>query len=117
MIFAFESESRAYGGNATSNGMDLTEILELLTDPSRRQLLCELDDQTLLHESNLSGVDTGTALSFQTAMHHNHLPKLDESGVIDYDRRAKTIVKGPAFEEVKSVLDSVQDERPAAAAG
>lgn len=41
-------------------------------------------------------------------MDHVHLPKMDESGLIDYDRRTKTI-RSIMGEDINQLLDSVQE--------
>lgn len=35
---------------------------------------------------------------------HVHLPKLEDSGLIEWDSEAGTVSRGPAFEEVEPVL-------------
>jgi hypothetical protein len=35
---------------------------------------------------------------------HNHLPKLSEAGVIEFDYETNTVCLGPQFETAKDVL-------------
>jgi predicted transcriptional regulator len=43
-----------------------------------------------------------------TALQQSHLPKLDDVGVVDFDKRAGTITPTPAFEQLDVYLDVVQ---------
>lgn len=36
---------------------------------------------------------------------HNHLPKLDEYGFIEWTRNANTVERGPHFEEIEPLLE------------
>lgn len=49
------------------------------------------------------------------ALYHNHLPKLEEAGFIDWDHEDDTITRGPNFEEIQpliSLMQAHQDELP-----
>jgi len=46
---------------------------------------------------------------------HNHLPRLEEAGYIEWDRDSGTISKGPRYDEIKPLLDLMEnhaDELP-----
>ncbi|MDT3433376.1 hypothetical protein [Haloarcula sp. 1CSR25-25] len=46
---------------------------------------------------------------------HNHLPRLEEAGYIEWDRDSGTISKGPQYDEIKPLLDLIEnhaDELP-----
>lgn len=38
-------------------------------------------------------------------LYHNHLPKLDDAGLIEWDREEGVVEKGPRFDEVHPLLD------------
>jgi hypothetical protein len=40
----------------------------------------------------------------ETELRHNHLPKLESEGVIEWDRDADTVAKGPVFQEIEPAL-------------
>jgi len=44
-------------------------------------------------------------------MYHVHLPKLDDIGVVDWDREADTIRRGPNFAETEPILDVLGSRR------
>jgi hypothetical protein len=53
--------------------------------------------------------------NIEITLHHNHLPKLDRIGFIEWDREANTIGRGFHFEEIKPVLELLiehQEELP-----
>jgi len=76
-------------------------LFELLADQQRRHILYCLTDQpdgvadfadlvdaVVAHEPE---TDTDTRETIRTGLHHVHLPKLAEAGVIDYDTRSETV--------------------------
>jgi hypothetical protein len=51
----------------------------------------------------------------EVALRHNHLPRLDESGYIDWDRDSGKLSKGPRFDEIEPILELIEnhaDELP-----
>lgn len=49
------------------------------------------------------------------ALAHNHLPKLDAYGVVDFDRTANVVAPGPEFDAVEPLLRLLEthaDELP-----
>jgi hypothetical protein len=51
-----------------------------------------------------AGDGRGGAVTEEQALDHLHLPKLDESDLIDWDREAGTVARGPRFAEAESFL-------------
>lgn len=48
-------------------------------------------------------------------MTHAHLPKMEELGVIEWDQEDNVVTKGPAFDELRPLLELIdkhQDELP-----
>lgn len=43
----------------------------------------------------------------QIALYHTHLPRLDDHGLIQWDREERIIEEGDWFEEVHPLLDSL----------
>jgi hypothetical protein len=85
--------------------------LEALADVERRRLLLAL----------LDGTSDGVALdqldpdaedeTLELSMHHVHLPKLEASGFIDTDRQQRSVSRGPRFDEVRPLLELLDDNR------
>lgn len=48
---------------------------------------------------------------YRLSMVHQHLPLLEESGFIRWDRDAGEIRKGPRFEPVRGLLKAIREER------
>ncbi|TYL35963.1 transcriptional regulator [Natronococcus pandeyae] len=49
-------------------------------------------------------------------LHHTHLPKLDDAGVIEWNPDSKTISRGPRFDEIAPLVELMiahRDELPA----
>jgi len=42
-------------------------------------------------------------------LHHTHLPKLESSGYVEWNRDEGTVVKGPNWAEIKPVLELLRD--------
>jgi hypothetical protein len=92
------------------------DILDALADPYRRQLLVAMveknpqqdDDVDPLNTVNHAEVDTE---ALRTKLVHQHLPKLDQLGFIEWDRETGDISKGPDWEEVAPLLRLIQEHR------
>ena len=80
----------------------LDQVFDLLSERRRRYVLYYLRDV----EDGVASVEevteyvlrlendldiSGVARSIDTALHHVHLPKLADSGVLEYDTRSETI--------------------------
>jgi DNA-binding transcriptional ArsR family regulator len=106
-------------------------IVAALADDRRRQLLLDLREQETLHVPELSdssqemagahesileeflsstmeipGVDKDTLRTY-----HVHLPELAESGLVEWDRDANHVTRGPRFDDVKPLLEFLEDHR------
>lgn len=87
------------------------DAFDALADESQRALLLSLLDSSPLDV----GADslTGDAAPgadrrrVQLLMYHNHLPKLDEYGYIEWDEDVNEVVRGPRFDEVRPLLEWV----------
>lgn len=42
------------------------------------------------------------------ALAHNHLPKLDAYGIVDFDRTANVVAPGPEFDAVEPLLNLLE---------
>jgi len=88
--------------------------LEALAHVERRRLLLALlngasdeDPPVALYQLDSDAEDDTLKLS----MHHVHLPKLEASGFIDVDRQQHSVTRGPRFNEIRPLLELLDDNR------
>lgn len=89
------------------------KVFEALADEYRRQLLFELLDRNprtvvTRPESPRTQFETDDAT---VRKHHVHLPKLEADGFIDWDRNAQVVTKGPAFDEIRPILELIDEHQ------
>ena len=106
--------------NRSKTSVSLDTALDILANEYRRRLLVALlehnpqdDDNPLVPEDiHLATEDLET---LRIHMTHTHLPKLEEAEFIEWDRDTNTIRTGPRFDEVRPLLELMQnhaDELP-----
>lgn len=95
--------------------MLLDETLELLSNPHRRNILYVMEDANdnvfsyenitdrLTEESYISEKEEER---FEVQMNHVHLPRLEDSGLIQHDKRSETI-RYIEDEDVEELLEFV----------
>lgn len=114
------------------NGMfDTDDTFDALADEQRRHLLLELLEQDpysvqpLSNESRkmmtahrallrqyLSGsMEIDGADKAHIRMHSIHLPKLVDHGFVEWEQDANVVTKAPRFDEVKHLLELVDNHR------
>lgn len=85
--------------------------LEMVSDSQRRELLLSLQDRspqdTGVHSGSVSMADGGR--KSQVEMHHRHLPKLEEAGLVTWNRDAGRVSRGPAFDDVRPLLALLEE--------
>ena len=86
--------------------MGFNQVAEALGHPVRRRILVELVDHNPVADN---GVRESEASDVQLI--HTHLPKLDSTGYIVWNRDAETIIKGPSWEEIEPVVRLLRDNR------
>lgn len=85
-----------------------------LSDATRRRVLETLRDRGPLID--LTGATGETPIyrkmsaEFEIDLYHNHLPKFDDMGFIEWDPERDTVDRVPRFEEVQPLLELL-DER------
>ncbi len=79
----------------------LDDYLQLLANEQRRQLL-----RVLLDSQGPVTVDPDDPAA-QARLYHIHLPKLESAGLVDWNRRGKTVVRGPTFDDVVPLLETI----------
>ncbi|RKS75862.1 hypothetical protein BDK61_4393 [Haloarcula quadrata] len=96
--------------------------LQLLTKQERRQILrhvAEASDGTTVDKltQHLRGLDSlqpdgnGPTRSWDSDLHHLHLPKLQEANVLEYDTNRGTVHRSREFQTVFSLLEVIDDHR------
>jgi hypothetical protein len=111
-MYEYHTQSRK-GGSA------LSEKFDILSHPLRRRLLVALGKKNPRDEDDITSdsiAGDGDSLElFKQKMYHQHLPKLEEAGFINWDRDSGTITRGPRFEEIEPLIELMnnhQDELP-----
>jgi DNA-binding transcriptional ArsR family regulator len=82
------------------------KILETLTERQRRVVLILLKRGAVETEGDLLFRNKDET---KAALVHNHLPKLEEAGYIEWDRESGTIEKGPEFDEIEPLLELIEE--------
>lgn len=102
-----------------SDSGTLERIFDVLSDPRRRALLHALrevetttletvaDELVGAERNHPIGIEqTENAERLEMALHHTHLPKMAEAGVIIYDPQTRTIGTTSATDEAYDVLQA-----------
>lgn len=123
----------------SSEECTLDRLLNLLTDRRRRFTLYylretdadvvtldEVTDHVATWEAEWKGSTGETRKRICTSLHHNHLPRLAEAGLIEYDARSQTVRNRPEpsltgwlqphqaeLPHLRALLDDQNDELPA----
>jgi len=65
-----------------------------------------------MDEFDLEEIAGGSEIDGETiALLHNHLPKLADSGFIDWDRDRQVVTRGPRFGEIEPLIELMVDHR------
>lgn len=93
-------------------GSSLDEMLRVLADSHRRQLLAALLEEKSEEATEVQipgDVQTGEKEleRLHVQMSHNHLPRLEEAGLIRWDTETRIVRKGPQFEEIRPLLEQM----------
>lgn len=91
--------------------MSVDQAFDLVASVHRRQVLrylLEEPDQPVYLEELITHIDQKSDVS-DTALAHQHLPKLDDAGVIEYDHRSGAVRPTETVEDLKPLLDTVEE--------
>lgn len=91
--------------------MKPAEAFSLLADSKRQKVLCQLYRKNGLTSVDELAFDIGSnadedVKSAKFELVHNHLPRLEDHGAIEYDNRSGDIVLTDFGRELKSLLDT-----------
>jgi len=84
----------------SSTQLSVDDVLAALSNVQRRELL-----DSLLADSPPDGATNGVAVDVDVSMHHVHLPKLVDYGLVEYDEETNRVTRGPNFEDAAEVLE------------
>jgi hypothetical protein len=84
------------------------QVLELLTDENPRDLRSLADDIAAV-ESGESPAPREVRQSVYVTLHQNHLPKLDDLDIVEYDDTSKVIELGNRADEIDVYLEVVEE--------
>lgn len=106
------------GDREPTAGLDT--MFDALSDRYRRRVLVALlqhnpqeDDDTQVPDD--VALDDEDLEELLIQMRHVHLPKLADSGFIEWDQETNSVRKGPQFEEIRPLLELMKnhtDELP-----
>lgn len=92
----------------------INHAIRALDDPTRRRILVALLEQSPLSDTALNPVEQpvaeGETERRGLALYHNHLPMLEDAGLIGWDRDRREIVKGANFDEIRPILTLLRDD-------
>lgn len=97
----------------------IDDVFDALTNRYRRRLLVALlqhnpqSDSLELPDDALASDEPSEGMEIE--FYHVHLPKLEERGFIEWGRETHTVSTGPVFEEIRPLLelmDEHSDELP-----
>jgi hypothetical protein len=104
---------------------DASDLFKLLASRSRRRvlvMLCETEtlrvpDDVLTRGRTAREPTPGGAGprhapredgdSFELQLRHTHLPKLESAGLVEWDREADLVTRGPRFDDVEPAVRSI----------
>ncbi|WP_224448996.1 hypothetical protein [Haloprofundus salilacus] len=98
--------------------LSFDETLDALAHVQRRKLLVGLLDHNPQNDTPVviaDSADEATSLERLVKMHHVHLPKLEEYGLIVWNEDKHEVSKGKNFDEIKPLLELLathEDELP-----
>lgn len=97
-----------------SDPTPLDTVLTLLGDRHRRRLITDLVDADHRTVSEFVYPDArGDPRTQEITLLHNHLPKLQEAGVIEWDSDGGVVRRGPRFGAVEAVVGLLRSHRDA----
>lgn len=98
----------------------LDQMFSCLSDRTRRRVLTALAEHNPRKGEEFEPSDLTSGErdrdQFKMDLYHNHLPRLRDAGIIEWDRDSDTLTRGPRFDEIEpflELLDDQQEEPPA----
>lgn len=90
----------------------IDDHFDALADEQRREVLLAILERNPRDDRSVTtAVRTDAERARTTELHHVHLPKLEDYGLIDWDRERHEIVKGPLFDQIRPLLVLLDENR------
>ena len=90
-------------------------ILESMSHRHRRLILLLLKEETIETTDDVMARGNSGLETSEIQLTHNHLPKLEDAGYLEWDWDTGEISKGPRFDEIEPLLELIEnhaDELP-----
>lgn len=112
--------------DTTDQPLSQDDVFELLSSPRRRYVLYHLKEAeepveltTLAeqvaaweNETSVEEITEQERKRVYVSLYQTHIPRLAESGVVNYDKESGMVVLNPDADEIDTYLNSSDDERP-----
>ena len=105
------TENYPTGDDGTTEGTALLELLVMLAEPTRRRLLAYIAydnpedvEDIPRHTGATKHLDDESVERLLDSLRENHLPTLEETGIIDWDRENDVVTRGERFDDLWPVL-------------
>ena len=89
---------------------ELDTLMGILSAQERRAVLYRLGREDSLNESDLLVGGVNQSDQQKIALHHTHLPKLDEAQYIEWERETGVVRPGDRYDDVEFLLDLLQTQ-------
>lgn len=85
----------------------MSVALDALSNSLRRHVLTQLNDSNPRDVSEFVEIEADPDGDGRPAIpiHHEYLPKLAETGFIEWDRGTDVVTRGPRFDEIAPLID------------
>jgi hypothetical protein len=79
-------------------------------DPEAETALGDLAQRiaAIEHDVPVARVGSGQRKSVYVSLLQCHLPKLDDAGVVDWDRRSGAVARGKEIDELAALIDAIE---------
>jgi len=92
---------------------EVNRVFDILSKTPRRQALFAIREGIVDNDADL--LMRSSRKEEEIRLRHNHLPKLEQAGYIEWDQDTGSISEGPNFDEIKPMLELLEthaDELP-----
>lgn len=102
-------------GRSTKNCVDLDQVFSALSHPIRRGILTAVMKDNPRRQGEFKKMefrpDDTTKETIEIELRHSHLPQLDKGDFIDWERRSGKVTRGEKFEEIRPLLELMDNHR------